>query len=315
MAYTWPYAILLPWRGPCAYTPLSLSNMRATSVASAPPSTDFQIAISTIGPFLSRVSMFPHSLLLPSFWFIKPSLLPYFLFPKLCLFFKTSCHILPTCTWNQSESCHHKNIDALNVCTFACALALKIRYDYTFHNAPTFGGDSSHRAESASNLIYTLNRILVRSVVDGCRMMCMPICHSAYLILFQIFNRFANLFTLSYFKFSTEIMPSHVPSFISQTWISSMRSYCATILSICTSQYAFHLPPYFIRWLAPIKISASVFFYWKLPWSVLQNTPTSRLQSQCFRKQTSISEFNNFVPSPLQRKLSDWVISITLHRH
>ena len=94
MAYTWPYAILLPWRGPCAYTPLSLSNMRATSVASAPPSTDFQIAISTIGPFLSRVSMFPHSLLLPSFWFIKPSLLPYFLFPKLCLFFKTSYYIV-----------------------------------------------------------------------------------------------------------------------------------------------------------------------------------------------------------------------------
>ena len=189
MAYTWPYAILLPWRGPCAYTPLWLSNMRATSVASAPPSTDFQIAISTIGPFLSGISMFPHSLLLPSFWFIKPSLLPYFLFPKLCLFFKTSCHILSTCTWNQSESCHHKNIDALNVCTFACALALKIRYDYTFHNAPTFGGVSSHRAESASNLIYTLNRVLVRSVVDGCRLMCMPICQSVYLILFQISYR------------------------------------------------------------------------------------------------------------------------------
>ena len=93
MAYTWPYAILLPWRGPCAYTPLSLSNMRETSAASAPPSTDFQIAISTIGPFLSRVSMFPHSLLLPSFWFIKPSLLSYFLFPEFCLFFKTSYHI------------------------------------------------------------------------------------------------------------------------------------------------------------------------------------------------------------------------------
>ena len=152
-------------------------------------STDFQIAISTIGSFLSRISMFSHSLLLPSFWFIKPSLLPYFLFPELCLFFKTSYHILSTCTWNQSESCHHKNIDALNVCTFACALALKIRYDYTFHNAPTFGGVSSHRAESASNLIYTLNRVLVRSVVDGCRLMCMPICQSVYLILFQISYR------------------------------------------------------------------------------------------------------------------------------
>ena len=29
-----------------------------------------------------------------------------------------------------------KNIDALNVYTFACALTLKIRNDYTFHNVP-----------------------------------------------------------------------------------------------------------------------------------------------------------------------------------
>ena len=76
---------------------------------------------------------------------------------------------------------HHKNIDALNVRTFACALALKIRDNRTLHDAPAFG-DSSHRAESASNLIYTLNRVLVRSVVDGCGLMCMSIC-SPYLIL------------------------------------------------------------------------------------------------------------------------------------
>ena len=198
--------------------------MRATSAASAPPSTDFQIAISTIGPFLSRVSMFPHSLLLPSFWFIKPSLLPYFLFPKLCLFFKTSYHILSTCTWNLSESCHHKNIDALNVCTFACALALKIRYDYTFHNAPTFGGVSSHRAESASNLIYTLNRVLVRSVVDGCRLMCMPIC-SPYLILNLLPKICRSMSRLSYLKHEYPVRVPTVPLY----FISARPS----TLSIC----------------------------------------------------------------------------------
>ena len=44
---------------------------------------------------------------------------------------------------------HHKNIDVLNVRTFACPLALKIRDNRTFHDAPAFG-DLSHRAESAS---------------------------------------------------------------------------------------------------------------------------------------------------------------------
>ena len=133
--------------------------------------------------------MFSHSLLSPSFWFIKPSLLSYFLFPEFCLFFKTSYHIFLLTPEPNLNRVIIINIDALNVYTFACALTLNIRNDYTLHNAPTFGGVSSHRAESASNLIYTLNRVLVRSVVDGCRLMCMPICQSVYLILFQISYR------------------------------------------------------------------------------------------------------------------------------
>ena len=106
---------------------------------------------------------------------------------------------ISTCTWTQSELCHHKNIEALNVCTFACALTLKIRNDYTFHTAPTFGGVSSHRAESASNLIYRLNRVLVRSVVDGCGLMCMPIC-SPYLILNLLPKTWRRMSRLSYPK-------------------------------------------------------------------------------------------------------------------
>ena len=151
-------------------------------------------------------------------------MLSYFLFPEFCLFFKTSYHIFLLTPEPNLNRVIIINIDALNVYTFACALTLNIRNDYTFHNAPTFGGVSSHRAESASNLIYTLNRVLVRSVVDGCRLMCVPIC-SPYLILNLLPKICRSMSRLSYLKHEYPVRVPTVPLY----FISARPS----TLSIC----------------------------------------------------------------------------------
>ena len=76
----------------------SLSCVRAVSNNATRmcrfPATNFsKFPVEKLVLFSLDFPCFSHSLLHPYFWFIKPSLLSYFLFPELRLFFKTSYHI------------------------------------------------------------------------------------------------------------------------------------------------------------------------------------------------------------------------------
>ena len=138
LVYIWPYAILLPFGAARAPLPLSLLRPRCTEQRNAYvslPSTEFfQISSSEIGSFFSRLSMFFSFIITPVFLVHKTQFVILLLISWTSSFLQNFVSYISTCTWTQSESCHHKNIDALNVCTFACALTLKIRNDYTFHN-------------------------------------------------------------------------------------------------------------------------------------------------------------------------------------
>ena len=110
LTFGYPFPIHLPWGCPCAPL-LSLSFVRVlpntpqrgvsryTSLRFCrSATTSHKFSVTKFGSFLSRLSMFSHSLLSPCFWFIKPSLLSYFLFPELCLFFKNFVSYFSICT-------------------------------------------------------------------------------------------------------------------------------------------------------------------------------------------------------------------------
>ena len=76
----------------------SLSCVRAvpnnaTRISRFPAPNFSKFPVVKLVPFSLDFPCFSHSSLHPYFWFIKPSLLSYFLFPELRLFFKTSYHI------------------------------------------------------------------------------------------------------------------------------------------------------------------------------------------------------------------------------